>query len=136
MKKWIIPIAVLVVCVLAGTLAMPISLAAHNTIKVSGKLLGEVGYTDRYVIGRLHAGDKVKVVITDLRGDGDLVVYFSNSLLLNPFTADNARFSFPGDVTFSASDDGDNYYLMFWCKPFSHHGENPKTVIYRGYVEW
>ena len=136
MKKWIIPIAVLVICVLVGYLAMPISLADQKRIEILGRLEGRESCHDMYMIGQLHKGDKVKVVITDLRGDGDLVVYFSNSRILNPRTANKAKFILPNDVRFSVSEDGNNYYLMFWCKPFASANENPKTIIYRGYVEW
>lgn len=108
---------------------MSICLADQKRIEIGDKLKNTgagLGYGDQYIIGKLHKGDKVKVVITNLRGDGNLLVYFSNSLLLTPLTADKTTFSFPGDTTFVAPEDG-NYYLVFYCV-------SGEKVIFKGYV--
>ena len=112
---------------------MPICLADQNRIEIGGKLKhrgSDVGYgyfyAFRYTLGELHEGDEVKVVITDLRGDGDLLVYFSNLLLPNPLTSDKTTFSFPSDATFVVPEDG-NYSLVFHCI----FGEK---TIFKGYA--
>ena len=120
---------IVVICILTASVAMPICLAAHDRIEIGNKLENRgagLGYGDLYTIGELYKGDKVKVVITNLRGDGDLLVYFSKSLLLNPLTADETTFSFPGDATFIAPEDG-NYYLVFYCI-------SGEKVIFKGYA--
>ena len=83
MKKWIMPIAVVAICILAASVAMPICLADQNRIEIEGKL--EVGVNqnpltaDEYNIGELHKGDKIKVVMSDMRGDGDIKVLLANT---------------------------------------------------------
>ena len=125
MKKWIMPIAVVAISILAVNVATPICLADGSRIEIEGKLEGENNHRI-YRLGDLHKGDEVKVAITNLRGDGNLIVYFSDRLLLNPFTANKKIFSFPGDATFEAPEDG-NYYLQVGCT-------SGETVIYKGYA--
>ena len=78
MKKWIMPIAVVAICILATSVAMPICLADQNRIEIDG-VLDEVSSEDilpntydLYNLGNLHKGNEVRVVMTELRGSGDL----------------------------------------------------------------
>jgi hypothetical protein len=77
MKKWMMPIGLIVViCILAASVAMPICLADQNRIEIEGRLIEADGtyISTLYEIGELGKGDEIKVVITDIRGNGDLFV--------------------------------------------------------------
>ena len=84
MKRWMIPIALLAICVLVGNLVMPISLADQNRIEIEGRLNmnPDSGFpinVDEYKIGELQKGDKIKVVISDIRGDGNIKTTLTNT---------------------------------------------------------
>jgi hypothetical protein len=73
MKKWMMPIGLIVViCILTASVAMPICLADQNRIEIEGRL--PQSSQDIYKVGQLQKGDEIKVVITDIRGNGDLVL--------------------------------------------------------------
>jgi hypothetical protein len=81
MKKWMMPIGLIVViCILAASVAMPICLADQNRIEIEGRLdepssdVTLLNIHDHYKLGNLHKGDRVEVVMTSLRGDGDVSV--------------------------------------------------------------
>ena len=83
MKKWIMPIAVVAICILAASVAMPICLADQHRIEIEGKLVvdkhrNSLGI-DTYKIGELHEGDKIKVVISHMREGGDIKVILENT---------------------------------------------------------
>jgi hypothetical protein len=79
MKKWIMPIGLIVViCILVMNVAMPICLANENKIEIGGvldKVSSDVLFPntfDYYSLGYLHKGDEIRVVMTELRGSGDV----------------------------------------------------------------
>lgn len=127
MAKSIKPIGIIVLCVLALCIAMPLCMANPNRLEFSGRVTEDKIFGDTYSIGELHEGDKVKVVITDLRGNADLRVEFSD----NPAWVMYNEFTFPGEFTFVAWKDG-TYRLWMHCRPH----EEGFSVAYRGYAEW
>ena len=84
MKKWMMPIGLIVViCILTASVAMPICLAAHDRIEIEGKLNVDENKNplnvDEYKIGELYKGDKIKVVMSRMRGDGNIKVLLANT---------------------------------------------------------
>ena len=78
----------------------------------------------------MHKGDEVKVVVTELSGDGKFQVYFGN--LEHPHLF-KASFILPGEYTFILPEDG-WYRLCMVCNPYEnvfYQGD----VYYKGYVD-
>ena len=60
---------------------MPICLADQHRIEIEGVLKTEDGSPvdiDYHELGELHKGDEIKVVISNIRGDGDILVRLTN----------------------------------------------------------
>ena len=82
MKKWMMPIGLIVaICILTASVATPICLADQNRIEIEGKLdqsssdVIPPNVYDHYELGNLYEGDRAKVVMTSLRGDGNVAVH-------------------------------------------------------------
>ena len=127
MRKGIRPVEAVVLCAILATLIIPMCLANPSRLELTGMVDREVNQFDIYNIGDLKKGDTVKVVITDLRGNGKLRVYFG----INPFLGDYVDFVFPREYTFTAPKDG-FHHLWLYVEP----NEKGFNVAYKGYVEW
>ena len=80
MKKWIMPIGLIVViCILAMNMAMPICLADQNRTKIEGRLAVNDEWIYDYDLGELCKGDEIKVAITDMSGDGNIKFTLTNA---------------------------------------------------------
>ena len=85
MKKWMMPIGLIVaICILTASVAMPICLADQNRIEIEGALethheISVPINVDEYKIEELNKGDKIKVVISGIRGDGNIYVSLTNT---------------------------------------------------------
>jgi len=82
MKKWMMPIGLIVaICILAASVAMPICLADQNRIEIEGEVnfIENASTVDEYKKGQLQKGDEIKVVVSDMRGDGNLKVLLANT---------------------------------------------------------
>ena len=138
MKKWMMPIGLIVaICILTASVAMPICLADGNRIEIEGKNYRHE--INRYKMGELHRGEKVKIVITDLRGNAPLQAELWGSRMGYagmPSMEFSHLFDFPGEKIFTVQRD-DAYDLRISPAHVRGRGDpSHNFVIYKGYVEW
>ena len=125
MKKWRKTIGIAVLCVLVVISILPVHLAIGYLCSFEGTV--ERDEMDCWEIEEeLHRGDKVKVVITKLRGNGELWVYFGRT---EDLFCHQKSFTSPGEYTVTVPADG-FYWLWMECSPY----KKGVSVYYKGYT--
>ena len=130
MRKWISLLEIIVLCILVAGVTVPISLASPNKLEFEGKILGDHVNFRNYLIGELHRGDTVRVVITDIRGNSSVRAGVGQTV----FSTGGWDCYFPSERTFTIPTDGT--YSVYIIAPFVRPTEERVHVFYKGYVEW
>ena len=131
MKTGLSIFCIIILCALMVSMEAPLScLANSNRIEFEDEIgAGETIVYRRIEIGKLNKGDKVKIVIENIRGESGVEIHLTtHKRFYLTYSGIGVLFSFPGEKEITVPEDG-VYYLLFTAVEKAH-------VLYKGYVEW